>query len=188
MGIGQVLVQLLAQIVRLHGVKRQRYRPVEERLQTRGHVSLLTLDPAGHLERVRVTHTLGRERQELVGRLLHVLIGIGVDDKFARRVGLRVGKGDETLARDGPNQVLDGRQAGASRLEPLADQALVLLGLRQVTDEGFGQRPVSGQRGRGLHLGQRLLLDRVDVGEVFVQLIVKCFGRHPLDSARSQPE
>ena len=57
------------------------------------------------------------------------------------------------------------------RLQAAPDQPLLLLGLAQVVGEQRRQVGVAGDVGRGAELGERLLLDRVGVGEVLDELL-----------------
>jgi hypothetical protein len=57
------------------------------------------------------------------------------------------------------------------RREPLAHEPFVLLGLGQVLAEGAGELGVTGDLGGGAQLSERLLLDRVRVGQVLGELL-----------------
>jgi len=61
-------------------------------------------------------------------------------------------------------------------LEPRADLSLLLLGLRDVPREGGRELRIAGHRGRPAQLGQGLLLDRVDVGQVLGELRLDVVG------------
>jgi hypothetical protein len=56
-------------------------------------------------------------------------------------------------------------------LQAFPDQPLVAFGLDHVRLEGTAKALVTGQLRRRVHLRQRLLLDRVGVGQVLDQLL-----------------
>ena len=88
---------------------------------------------------------------------------------------VRVGAGEEhhPPAADAAGDVLDRRGLRAAPLELLADRALVSRGLDLVLGEDPRQVGVAGQPRGERHLGERLLLDRMDVGQVLRQLLVE---------------
>jgi hypothetical protein len=98
---------------------------------------------------------------------------VRVHGELARRVRVHAREQDHAPAADPAGHVLDRRRRRPAALELLAHQPLVLLGLAQVLGEDPAQLGVAGHARGEPELGQRLLLDRVDVGQVLGQLLVE---------------
>src|SRR5204863_9462927 len=88
------------------------------------------------------------------------------------------GEEQKTLATDLHHRVLHDRRLRASGLQEIPYAPLVAFGLRQVLAVGRREVWVSGDVRRGPQLGQRLLLDRMRIGQVLRQLF--CELTHPL--------
>jgi hypothetical protein len=71
-------------------------------------------------------------------------------------------------------------------VEPGADDPLLLLGLDQVLGEDAAELGVAGDVRRGTQLGQRLLLDRVGVGQVLDELFASGGHGPPLPGLRGR--
>ena len=93
-------------------------------------------------------------------------------DELARRVGLNLANSAKPLPVTVPATSLSDGRAGVARLEPLAHEPLVAFGLGQVLVERGGDLGSPAIFGARLHLHERLLLDRVRVGQVLRQLLI----------------
>src|SRR3954468_15064659 len=170
--VGEVLEQLLCEVVRVLLAQRRLDGRVGAVLDALGHRGLLVADLLGDGGGLLVAGAPRDAQQELVGGVLEVLVGERVGAELARRVGLAAGEEDEPLAADRHDGVLELGGRRAMRVQALADEALVALGLRQVRPEGVGEAGVAGEVGRRAHLRDRLLLDGVRVGQVLDELVV----------------
>ena len=118
----------------------------------------------------------GDDREQLVRRHFHVLIGVGVGDELARGIRLRPGEQDHPHAAGAGNEILGLGRIRPVRLEPSANEALLLLGLGDVLAEGPRQLRIARHPRRDAHLHECLFLDRMDVGEVLHELFLEGLG------------
>ena len=116
-----------------------------------------------------------------------MLVQIGVRNELAGRVRLHPGKEEEPGPAHPHQQILQLRRLRSPSLEQLADRPLVPLGLGQMVSEDLRESGVSGDVRRRLQLVQRLLFDRVDIGEVGGELFVQrgLGHRHPFAERRT---
>ena len=142
---------------------------------------LLVADLPGDLDRLLVAGALGHTGEQLVAGELEVLVGDRVGDQLARRVGLGAREEDKALAAGGHDRVLELGRRGTVRLQAVADQPFLLLGLAEMVGEETGQLRVAGDLGRGAELGERLLLDRMRVRHVLDQLLTHARHRNSFD-------
>src|SRR3954453_5294045 len=170
--VGEVLEQLLCEVVGVLLAQRRLDRGVGAVLDALRHRGLLVADLLGDGGGLLVPGAPRDAQQELVGGELEVLVGEGVSAELAGRVGLAAGEEDEPLAADRHDGVLELGGRRAMRVQALADEALVALGLGQVGPEGVGEAGVAGEVGRRAHLRDRLFLDGVRVGQVLDELVV----------------
>jgi hypothetical protein len=103
-----------------------------------------------------------------------VLESAGLDGQLARRVGSGLGQRAGRRRARLVGSILERGGAGVVRLEPPADQPLVLLGLGKVKTEHLGQLRIAGLVHAGLELRDRVLLRRMHVGEVLDELLLHC--------------
>jgi hypothetical protein len=176
--VRDVLVELLAEVIRRDLAQRRLDDDVEHALQALGHRGLLGGDVASHCGRLLVARLLCHVLEQLVGRELHVLIGVGVRGELPRGVGVQLGEPDHSYPARLAGRVLDLRRLRSERLEAVPDALFVHLGLLEVHLERVGNGRVTGDPRRAPHLHQRLLLDGVDVGEVLDQLLLDRLRAH----------
>ena len=178
MRLGQVPVDLVRQIVCWNLAQRCVDGAVEETFEALAHAALLLGDRGGHGGRLMVARELGDAAEQLEGGELDVLVGEGVRHQLAGGVRLGAGESDEALAGDRADEVLDDRRLGIARLEAIANEPLVVLRLAQVRGEGGGDLGVARDLVSRAHLRERLLLDRMRVGEVLGELVLEVVGGH----------
>jgi hypothetical protein len=145
-----------------------------------GHREPLRADQPRGFGGVAVAGDVGHAGEQLVRGCLEVLIGDRVGGELARRVRLGPREQHEPLAPRSHDRVLELGGRGAVGVEPGADDPLLLLGLDQVLGEDAAELGVAGDVRRGTQLGQRLLLDRVGVGQVLDELFASGGHAPPL--------
>src|SRR5204863_4005813 len=101
---------------------------------------------------------------------LERLVRKGVRVQLSGRVRVEPGEEQKALAADLHHRVLHNRRLRVSGLQESPHAPLVALRLRQVLAVGRREVWVSGDVRRGPELGQRLLLDRMRIGQVLRQL------------------
>jgi hypothetical protein len=170
--VGEILDELLVQVVGVLLAQRRLHRGVGRVLEALRHRGLLVADLLRDRGCLLVARAARHAHEELVGGELEVLVGERVRRELAGRVGLASGEQDEALAADGHHGVLELRGRGAVGVEALSHEALVALGLSQVGAERVGELRVAGEVRGGAHLGEGLLLDGVRVGQVLDELLV----------------
>jgi hypothetical protein len=87
--VGQILRQLIAQIVRPHGLQGSVDRAVEETREPVHHRLLLTADATGGGHDIRLPRRRRHEAEQLVRRALECLVGRGMCHQLAGPVRLR---------------------------------------------------------------------------------------------------
>src|SRR5205085_5193294 len=93
-------------------------------------------------------------------------------------VGVEAREGDHRPASHSAREVLERRGVRASPGKQFAHDALVLARLLEVNAKGRSESLVLCDPGRGLELGKRLNLDRVNIGQVLRDLILDAARRH----------
>src|SRR5207248_9172375 len=142
------------------------------------HRDLLVANAPRGIHRALVADLLGHVNERLVPRLLERLVRVRVRGELARRVRVELGEQGEAHPARLHHRVLDLRRAGAVRLEPLFEQPLLTLGLGQVLLEDLLEPGMAGDAGGDLELRERLLLDRVGVGQILNKLFLGRAARH----------
>src|SRR3954471_24421794 len=170
--VGEVLEQLLCEVVGVLLAQRRLDRGVGAVLDALCHRGLLVADLLGDGGGLVVAGAPRDAQQELVGGELEVLVGEGVGGELAGGVRLAAGEEDEPLAADRHDGILELGGRRAVGVEALAHEPLVALGLGEVLAERVGEAGVAGEVGRRAHLRDRLLLDGVRVGQVLDELVV----------------
>src|SRR3954469_17712943 len=105
--VGEVLDELLVEVVGVLLAQRRLDRGVGRVLEALRHRRLLVADLRGDGGGLVVAGTLGDAQQELVGGELEVLVGERVRGELAGRVRLALREQDEALAPDGHHGVLE---------------------------------------------------------------------------------
>ena len=108
-------------------------------------------------------------------------------DELAGRVRLRAREQDHPDASGAGREVLDLGRVRVMRLQPAAHTSLLFLRFSEVLAKRPCQHRVARQPRRHLHLLERLLLDRVDVGEVLDQLFPERVRHVALIPGSAQP-
>ena len=117
-------------------------------------------------------------RQQLVCGQLHVLVGECVGGQLAGGVRVEPREGDHRPAADAPSDVLELGGIGTARLKRLRDETFLVARFIEVGAESIRQERPAGDLGRLLELGKRLYLDRMDVGQIFRQLVIDRAAAH----------
>ena len=104
--------------------------------------------------------------------------------ELARRVRLGAREQHEALPGRGPGQILQPRGGLAELLQALGDELLVALRLLEVGGEGRRHVGIVDEVRSGAHLRERLALDRMDVLEVLLDLLL---SRHRRGSSLRSP-
>src|SRR5215217_4896240 len=167
----QIAVELGAQIVGIHLAQRGVHRALEPVRQPLGHRRLLLADRAGHLGGVDVAGALRDVHEQVVRRQLHVLVGVCVRHELAGRVRLGARERDHSDAARARHQVLHERAVCRARVQPGAHAALLLACLLEVLAERARELRVARHARCDDQLLERLLLDRMDVGQMLYELL-----------------
>ncbi len=177
-GVGEVAVELRADVIGIDIPEGGVDGAVEAVRETVAHRPLLRLDLAADLGGGWVVRESRHPAQEVVRRLLHVLVGERVHDQLAWGVGLCRGEHGEAFAGQGPDGVLDRRGLRVVVSEALGNKARVAFGLDQMIGESRSDLLVLGELGRCPQLGERLLLDGMRVSQILDQLLLGCVWSH----------
>ena len=138
--------------------------------------ALLGENPPGQLVGFLVAGALGNAAQQLVGRDLEMLERVREPRQLRRRVGLRAEERAPIESADVQRGILELRRRSATRLQSLLEGISVALGFGQVLLVGGDEVAVTGELGALPEQRDRLLLDRMGIGEVLVELLAE-FGR-----------
>ena len=104
--VGEVLAELLAEVVSRDVAQRRLYRAVEGCLEPLHHRALLARDRGSGLGHLRLARALGRPAQQLVRRQLERFVRKRVRVQLAGRVRLQAREEQESLAADLHHRVL----------------------------------------------------------------------------------
>ena len=178
-GVSEVRGEPVAEIVVSGVLERGLDGRVEVLRQTVGHRLLLVADPLGHLGDVRLAGPDGNQQEQLVGCTLQRLVRQSVGKQFPGRVGLNPGKEDKPDTAGRHRSVFDGRRAprrdGRAGLAPPAAAPPYSRSAPRMPLRCPG-RPQSRDPAK---LRERLLLDRMCVGQVPGQLVAQVVHVYP---------
>src|SRR5918912_4193840 len=134
-------------------------------------LALLRQDPLDERGRLLVARALGHPSQLLVAADLQMLEGAREPGELPRRVRMGLEERAPIQRAEPERSVLHGRRIAAERVQACLDRLRVVACLVEVLRVDARERRAVGELRPALEERDRLLLDRVRVGEVLPQLL-----------------